>query len=111
MELEIIKEKENKLFARKEVQIKIESPVSPSKNEMTTLIAQKFSTQPENISVKGIHGRFGSKSFMVNVNIYTSKEVKEEVELKKKKGAKSQETSTEAPAQKQVENKIEEKTE
>jgi ribosomal protein S24E len=84
MELEIIKEKENPLFGRKEIIGSIETPVTPSKNEVESLIVQKFSTQPEMISLKGIHGKFGSKSFMVNANIYSSSEEKKKAEPKKK---------------------------
>ena len=85
MKFEITKEKENPLFGRKEIQADIEAQITPSKNEMINLIAQKFSTQPENISIKGIHGRFGSRNFLVNANIYSSKEEKEKTEPKSKK--------------------------
>ena len=85
MKFEITKEKENPLFGRKEIQAYIEAQITPSKNEMINLIAQKFSTQPENISIKGIHGRFGSRNFLVNANIYSSKEEKEKTEPKSKK--------------------------
>ena len=51
MEFEIIKEKENPLFGRKEIQINVEAQVTPSRNEIKDLIAQKFSTQQENISI------------------------------------------------------------
>ena len=84
MELEIIKEKENPLFGRKEILGSIEAQITPSNNEVENLIVEKFSTQPENISLKGIHGKFGSKSFMVNANIYSSSEEKKKAEPKKK---------------------------
>lgn len=104
MELEIIKETENPLFKRKEIQFSLEAQITPSEKEMIDLISQKFSTQPENISLKGIHGRFGSQNFTINANIYESAEEKKLTEKKKKKG-------TEAPAQEQTENKAEEKEE
>ena len=106
MEFEIIKEKENILFNRKEIQIKLEAQITPSKNEMFEAIAQKFSSQPENISLKGIHGKFGTKEFIVNANIYSSKEDKEKTEPNSKKKSvegetptKVKETPAEAPAQ------------
>jgi ribosomal protein S24E len=89
MEFEIIKEKENPLFKRKEIQISLEAQVTPSKNEMIDLIAKKFSTQSENISMKGIYGKFGSRNFTINANIYSSKEEKDEVESKKKNKEKN----------------------
>ncbi len=97
MELEIIKEKENLLFARKEIQASVETQVTPSRNEIQELIAQKFSTQRENVSINGIHGRFGSKTFMINANIYSSKEEKEKNEPKSKRS--SSETPAEEPSQ------------
>ena len=54
MELEIIKETENPLFKRKEIQLSLEAEITPSKKEITDLIAQKFSTQVDNVSLKGI---------------------------------------------------------
>ena len=109
MELKIIKEKENSLFARKEVQLSLEATVPPKKDEAATLIAQQFSTQPENISVKGVYGKFGSKEFTINANIYSSKEEKEKTELKRKKGEEPKETPVEMPVQEQAETKVEEK--
>ena len=89
MELEITQEKENPLFGRKEILGSIDAQVTPSKNEVEALIVEKFSTKPEMISIKGIHGKFGSKSFMVNANIYSSSEEKKKAEPKKKvKGEK-----------------------
>ena len=91
MEFEIIKEKENLLFGRKEIQISVEAQVTPSRNEIKDLIAQKFSTQPENISIKGIHGKFGSKNFTINANIYSSKQDRDKMEPKNKKEAEANE--------------------
>lgn len=91
MELKIIQEKENPLFNRKEIQMSVEAEVTPSRNEIEDLIAKKFSTPSGNISLKGIHGKFGSKTFRVMANIYASKEDKEDIEPKKEK----KETKTE----------------
>lgn len=90
MELKIINEKENLLFERKEIRASIDAEITPSKNEVEALLVQKFSSQPENISLKGIHGQFGSKTFMVNANIYSSIEAKQRAEPKKKVKKKSQ---------------------
>ncbi len=108
MEFEIIEEKENPLFKRKEIQVNLDAQTTPSRNEMTESIAQKFSTQPENISLKGIHGRFGSKNFIINANIYSSKEEKEKTEPKRKKNQTPQTESqeqTHAESQSDSENK------
>ena len=121
MELEIIKETENSLFKRKEIQFSLDAEITPSEKEMIELISDKFSTQAENISLKGIHGKFGSKTFTINANIYDSSEEKEAVEQKKKKGAAPKEEAsaetpaqapaTESPAETPVEAPAQEKTE
>ena len=105
MELKTIQEKENKLFNRKEIQASIESEITPSNSDIEKLISEKFSTQIENIKIKKISGKFGSKTFTVLANIYASKEDKDKIEQKKDKGKK------EIPAQEQAENKEEEKKE
>ncbi len=123
METEIIQENQNPLFNRKEIKFRVEAEVTPSEKEIIELIAQKFSSQPENISVKGIHSKFGVKEFIISANIYVSQEDKETIEnKKKKKGAEPKkeaatetpaqpEQPAEAPAQEQAENKEEEKKE
>ncbi len=91
MELKIIQEKENPLFNRKEIQVSVEAQVTPSNPDIEKLISEKFSTQIENIKIKKISGKFGSKTFIVLANIYASKKDKENIEPKKKK----KETKTE----------------
>jgi len=103
MEFEITKEKENPLFKRKEIQISLDAQVTPSKNEMINLIAKKFSTQSENISMKGIYGKFGSRNFIVNANIYSSKEEKDKVESKKKNKEKNSAIAEENKSEEKVE--------
>ena len=97
MELEIIKETENPLFKRKELQLSLDAETTPSEKEMIEAIAQKFSAPAENISMKGIHGKFGSKTFTINANIYESAEEKKAIEQKKKKGAEAEEKPAETP--------------
>ena len=84
----ILEEKENPLFNRKEIQASIESQVTPSNSDIKKLISEKFSTQIENIKVKKILGKFGSKTFKIFANIYTSKKDKEDIEPKSKKETK-----------------------
>ena len=79
---------------------------TPNKNEILQLISEKFLSALENVSIRGIHGTFGTKEFTIIANIYNSEQEKNNVEKKKKKGVRS-----EIPAQEQSENKIEEKKE
>ncbi|MBU2616439.1 MAG: hypothetical protein KKB79_00445, partial [Nanoarchaeota archaeon] len=49
--------------------------------------------------IKKIEGKFGSQTFNVEANIYTSKENKDKVEIKKKKDEKAVEPVKEPEAQ------------
>lgn len=122
MELNIAQEKLNELFARKEVQGTINAEVAPKREEVLSVLAQKYSTLPETIKIKNILGKFGSKTFEFSANIYSSKEAKDAVEIKKKKEIEAEkraeeariatsqpaETSAENPEEKSVEENREE---
>ncbi len=81
----ILQKKENPLFNRKEIQVNIESEVTPNKLDTEKLISEKFSTGIENIKIKKILGKFGSKTFTIIANIYNSEENKNKTEKKSKK--------------------------
>ena len=85
MTLKIIEEKHNALFGRKEVKASIESKTTPSRKEITEMLAQKFSVHADHVKITKIAGSFGSKVFTILASIYSSKEEKNIVELKKKK--------------------------
>ncbi len=85
MQLKITEEKENALFNRKEVKGFIEAEIVPSRVETSKILAEKFKVPWENIKIKKIVGKFGSKTFSVEANIYSSEQDKDSIELKKKK--------------------------
>ncbi|MBU2503944.1 MAG: hypothetical protein KJ879_02735, partial [Nanoarchaeota archaeon] len=87
MELKITTEKENALFGRKEVAGTIESEITPSRVDTLKALSEKFKVLEGNIKIKGINGKFGSKTFQIEANIYSSEEEKDKTELKKKKDA------------------------
>jgi len=95
MEIKILGEKNNPLFNRKEIQVSLFSEISPNKKEVKKLISEKFSAHEENIKIKKISGKFGSKDFLISVNIYSSKEDKERIEGKSKKEHKIEKAKTE----------------
>jgi len=76
----ILNEKENPLFNRKEIQVSVESQTNPKKQEIKDLLSEKLSVPKENIKIKKIFGNFGSKTFNINANIYSSKKDKEFLE-------------------------------
>ncbi|MBU2503724.1 MAG: hypothetical protein KJ879_01590, partial [Nanoarchaeota archaeon] len=78
---------ENALFGRKEVAGTIESEITPSRVDTLKTLSEKFKVPEGNIKIKGINGKFGSKTFQIEANIYSSEEEKDKTELKKKKDA------------------------
>ena len=80
--LTILKEKKNPVFDRKEIEVNVKRDVSPKIKEAEELIGKEFSANPENVKIKKIKGRFGSNSFIITANIYSSKEEKDKVETK-----------------------------
>ena len=85
MEVDIINEAENSLFNRKEITASVKSESSPKREDVMVALAEKYSTEVDNVKIKGIKGNFGSNEYKVKANIYSSKEEKENVEGKKKK--------------------------
>jgi len=98
MKLKILEEKNNNLFDRREIKSVVEAEITPSRKEILDVLAEKYKVPRENIKIKGIHGKFGSKTFAVEANIYSSKETREKVELKKKKEQESEKQFEEASA-------------
>ena len=80
MKLKIIEEIDNPLFSRKEIVANIEEEVTPNRDYVKKIISEKFSADIENIKIKKILGRFGSKNFKISANIYKSKEDKNKIE-------------------------------
>ena len=65
--IKIIQEKENNLFKRKEIQAEIQvSKNVPSKEEVSELIAKKFSAEKQAIVIEKINGKFGSSLFTIS---------------------------------------------
>ncbi|MDD5012469.1 MAG: hypothetical protein PHQ66_02385 [Candidatus Nanoarchaeia archaeon] len=85
MTLTILKQRENPLFQRKEVEVNFESAVPPKMQEAAEILSKEFSSVPENVKIKKIAGTFGSKNFIITANVYHSKEDKEKTEIKTQK--------------------------
>lgn len=85
MTFKIIKEKENPLFNRKEISFEISAEITPSHKEILELVSKKLSVPEESVKIKKINGRFGSKVFLIETNVYESKEHKHKIEKKSKK--------------------------
>ena len=88
MELKIVKEYENLLFNRKEIEATMSANSIPSKKSIEEVLSKKFSIHPENIAIKKIGARYGSNGFKIIASIYNSKEDKEKTEVRAKKQIK-----------------------
>ena len=71
-ELKIIQETENPLFKRKEIVASLEDDTLPKSIEVGKILSEKFSVPIENVALKKIIGKFGSKTFEVQANVYES---------------------------------------
>ena len=95
----ILNEKVNPLFNRKEIQVSVESKISPKKQEIKDLLSEKLSVPKENIKVKKISGNFGSGTFSISANVYSSKKDKEFLEKEKKPENTGEVSPEEKPAE------------
>lgn len=111
MGLKITEEKENALFNRKEIKGFIDSEVVPSRIETSKILSEKFKVPWENIKIKKIVGKFGSKTFSVEANIYSSEQDKDSIELKKKKEMPEKKTEETADKEKAKQEQPEEQPE
>jgi ribosomal protein S24E len=92
MKIEIIEEKRNDLFSRKELKINIEAEIIPSKEEVKKIITDKFHSNENLVRINKIKGKFGTHLFLIEADIYDSekeflrvvKKTKQEVEAEKK---------------------------
>jgi ribosomal protein S24E len=102
--MNILKDFKNELLKRREIKMVVESQKNPSYEEAMKTVSGEFKAQEEAIVVKGIHGKFGRKTFLIEALIYDSKEDKEKTEQKSKK-----EKEAEKAAQKEAEKSAETK--
>ncbi len=82
--MQIIEQKDNPLFNRKEIKVLVEAQITPSINEAEKIISEEFPSSIENVKINKVKGRFGCKTFLINANIYNTFEDKENFEPKKK---------------------------
>jgi ribosomal protein S24E len=66
----VLNDKKNPLFKRRELELEIESMVIPSKSDIQKRISEDFSSPEENIFVKSIKGKFGSRILKISSFIY-----------------------------------------
>lgn len=87
MEIEILEEKENPFFKRKEVKVEVKHPgkATPSKTELIEELASKYSVAKDCIKIDYIFTKKGVPSSFAKVKIEKSEEVKSEAQASETK--------------------------
>jgi len=85
MKMDVLKESENKLLHRKELDIVLKDlGATPSKKDIMAMVSANLGA-PENAIVLGsVHQKFGKREARVYVRVYESEEKKKSVEPKPK---------------------------
>lgn len=83
--MEIKKDIKNDLMKRRELKFVVEASKNPSFEEMSKLTADHFKSNEDQILVERIKGRFGKGTFLIDVSIYDTKELKEEAKKRQTK--------------------------
>ncbi len=82
MQIEVIKEENNTLLNRKELQIKIEhQAATPARIEVKNKVAAELKTEPGRVIVDNMKTAFGMKETMAYVKIYESADAALQIEL------------------------------
>jgi len=95
MDFEVLEEKENVFFGRKELQLSIKHPklATPKKQELVKELSEKYSVPEEQVIIDFIFSKKGIAESIAKVKIY-----KEKPKIKQKKGEKPKEEKSEAQA-------------
>lgn len=87
-DLNIVEERQNPLFNRREIKLTLEADSIPSKDEVLKIVSEKLSIPLEKIVIKTLKGKFGSRVFDLNIRVYDSEEEKFKIEPKIKEKKK-----------------------
>ena len=81
--MELIQDKPNELFNRREIKMIVQSGKNLSFPETEKIISEHFKVSPDCIVIKKIKGKFGRDTFLISANIYKNEEDKIEIEGRK----------------------------
>jgi len=85
MKIEVMKENENKLLHRKDLEIVVRDiSVTPSKKELVASIAANLGVSESAMVLGSVYQEYGKKEAFCTAKIYESEEWKKNVELKPK---------------------------
>ncbi len=110
LELTNIQEKLNPLINRREVRADVEVDITPRRDEAILALSEKLKCSKDSINILRIDSNFGTKIFTIVADIYESKELKENVAVKRKKeiqaGVKLKEEAKKLEEEKQAEEAV-----
>ena len=103
MDLQIISEKENPLFKRREIlaSLDYQGSSTPSKADLQKVLAEQFKVGIDNVEITKVLSETGLTRGRIWIKIWQDKKVPIYAELKKEK--KGTEESTEAPKEEKKE--------
>ena len=97
--MEILQDKDNFLFNRKEIKLIVEAEKSPSFEEASEVVSKEFKAEKDNILVKEVRGKFGRNTFLISAFVYKTKEDKEKFEPKKEEKKPAEGEAAPAPTE------------
>jgi ribosomal protein S24E len=98
MDFDVLEEKENVFFARKELQLSIKHPklATPKKQELVKELSEKYSVPEDQVVVDFIFSKKGLNESVAKVKIYKEKPKIKQKKEEKPKGEKSEAQASEA---------------
>jgi len=81
MQIEVIKEENNELLSRRQLQIKIQhEAATPARMQVRDQVATDLKVEPEQVIIDNMHTAFGKKETVAYVKIYESAEAAKQIE-------------------------------
>lgn len=101
--MESIKNVRNELLKRQEVECVVTAEKNPSFDEMRKLLAEKFASPEENITVLGVKGQFGKNKFLVRSHLYDKREGLQQIlKIERTRKQKKEETKKKTDEEKAI---------
>jgi len=100
MKMEILKESENKLLHRKELDIVLRELIgTPSKKDIVALVSANVGASETTIVLGSVHQKYGKREARFYVKVYENEEFKNKIEPKpkEKKEGEKEEPKKETP--------------
>ncbi len=82
--MNILKQTNNPILKRKEIEATMESSSNPGFQKVTQLLAEELKAPAETIVLRAVRGNFGTNQFLIEAFIYENVQDKERIEPKKK---------------------------